>query len=300
MNLTKQIAASVGKIALAFIFAFVLTLIAMVPVAAIIVVRFGTDTGAGVTLEKMLGDPVFTYGSMVAQAIGFAAAVPIMYALFERRHRWPIGWTKRGAVSDLFRGMGIGVVLMTAIFIVMLVCGAIRIESFRTDAAVWGDMAAYLGLFALVAFNEELFSRGYVQGLVRYRFGRSAAIVCSSLFFALLHSFNPGAFEQPLPLINIFIAGVLLAVCREISGSLWLPIGLHFTWNYMQGNVFGFEVSGTKVVSPVEIAPSGSAVWSGGSFGAEGSLTATIVMLAAIWYMWRVGERGRKGRIAQR
>ncbi|MEF3303960.1 CPBP family intramembrane glutamic endopeptidase [Paenibacillus sp. GYB003] len=285
INNFMRIAAAAGKLVLAFVLAFVLTLVAMVPVAAMIAVRYGNVEA--MTMDRLLNDPLFTFGSMIAQGVGFIAAVPIMYALFERKRGWPIGWKKRGAVADLARGMGIGVVLMTAIFLIMLAFGTVRIEAARADGAVWRDMAAYLLLFALVSLNEELFSRGYVQGLIRDRFGAAAGIACSSILFALLHAFNPGALEQPLPLINIFVAGVLLGVCREASGSLWLPIGLHWTWNYVQGNVFGYEVSGTKVVSPVDTEPYGSPIWSGGTFGAEGSLTATIIMIAAIWFVWR-------------
>ncbi|WP_158606686.1 CPBP family intramembrane glutamic endopeptidase [Paenibacillus ginsengarvi] len=292
MDQTKAILIAVGKIILAFLFAFILTLVAMIPVVIVIAIMSGGGAGTDFTLDMLLSDPTFTYGSMIAQAAGFLAAVPIMYGLFERRKGWTIGWRmNRAAFADLARGMGIGVVLMAAIFVLMLAAGVIRIDSIRTDAAVWADMAAYLLLFALVALNEELFSRGYVQGLIGYRFGTGAAIICSSLFFSLLHAFNPGALEQPVPLLNIFIAGVLLAVCREVSGTLWLPIGLHFTWNYVQGNVFGFEVSGTKVVSPLQITAEGSPLWSGGSFGAEGSLIATAVMLAAIWYIWSKRKR---------
>lgn len=293
MKTTQHIVVAGAKIILAFLVAFVLTLAAMIPVVAILGM-----TGSGEwTLQRLLGDPAFVYGSMIAQAVGFMAAVPILYAWFERKAGWAVGWKQSGAIRDLFKGAGIGIAMMTAIFIVMLVAGAVYIRGIRTDAAVWSDLAVYLLFFALVALNEELFSRGYVQGLVRYRFGPAAAVLCSSLFFALLHAFNPGALEHPLPLLNIFAAGLLLGVCREVSGGLWLPIGLHWTWNYMQGNVFGYEVSGTSVASLLEIEANGPAVWSGGSFGAEGSLIATVVMGVGVWLLWTKGRRSRAERL---
>lgn len=294
MNTTKQVLVTGGKIVLAFLIAFMLTLIAMIPVlvvATVVGIRLQDGSGLELTLEGLLSNPAFTYGSMIAQAAGFIAAVPIMYSLFERNAGWVIGWRGIGAFRDLFKGAGIGIVMMTAIFLVMLTIGAVQIRGVRTDAAVWWDLTVYLLFFALVSLNEELFSRGYVQGLIRHRFGSAAAILCSSLFFALLHAFNPGALQQPLPLFNIFVAGLLLGLCREVSGSLWLPIGLHWTWNYVQGNVFGYEVSGTSVASLLELASGGRAVWSGGSFGAEGSLIATVVMGAGIWLLWRRRDR---------
>ncbi|PYI52902.1 CPBP family intramembrane glutamic endopeptidase [Paenibacillus flagellatus] len=293
MNMTKRALGAAGKIALAFVLAFVLTLAAMIPVVAIAgLVRAG-DGYDLTSLDRLLNDPIFVYGSMVAQAIGFIGAVPLLYALFERKARWSVGWSDRNAVRELLKGAGFGIVLMTAIFLVMLATGAAEVRAVRLDAAVWGDLAAFLGLFALVALNEELFSRGYVQGVIRHRFGPAAAVVCSSLFFALLHAANPGALAHPLPLLNIFAAGLLLGLCRETTGSLWFPIGLHWTWNFVQGNVFGFEVSGTPVASLLELETSGPALWSGGQFGAEGSLIATAVMAIG---MWRIRERGRRGR----
>lgn len=285
MKTAGQIAATGGKIVLAFVLAFLLTLAAMIPVVAIIALQPGNGTETAFTVERLINDPIFLYGSMIAQACGFVAAVPVMYGLFERGQRWSVGWRNRRAGADLLKGMALGIVLMSAIFAIMLAIGAVRIEAIRADGAVWRELAGYLLLFAVVALNEELFSRGYVQGLIRHRFGASAGIACSSLFFALLHALNPGALAQPVPLLNIALAGVLLGLCRERSGSLWLPIGLHWTWNYMQGSVYGFEVSGTPVQSPVQLEAVGRAIWSGGSFGAEGSLIATVVMVAAIWLL---------------
>ncbi|MDF2714282.1 MAG: hypothetical protein K0R28_1207 [Paenibacillus sp.] len=294
MNTTKQVLVTGGKIVLAFLIAFMLTLIAMIPVMVVVAIagiRLQDGGDLELTLEGLLNNPAFTYGSIIAQAAGFIAAVPIMYSLFERKSGWAIGWRGGGAFRDLFKGAGIGIVMMTAIFLIMLTIGALQIRGVRTDTGVWWDLTIYLLFFAVVSLNEELFSRGYVQGLIRHRFGPVAAILCSSLFFALLHTFNPGALQQPLPLFNIFAAGLLLGLCREVSGSLWLPIGLHWTWNYVQGNVFGYEVSGTSVASLLEIESSGFAVWSGGSFGAEGSLIATVVMGVGIWLLWRRRDR---------
>lgn len=294
MGMARQIAGMVGKVVLAFVFAFVLTLIAMVPV--LLIAAFGgirlPDSGdLSAAIDSLLHDPVFVYGAVAAQAAGFTAAVPIMYALFERKTGWRVGWKREDAIRDLLRGAGLGVALMTAIFLTMLASGAVHIRGFRVEPAVWTDLAVYLLLFAIVSINEELFSRGYVQGLVRHRFGATAAVLCSSLLFALLHALNPGALEHPLPLINLFAAGVLLGVCREWSGGLWLPIGLHWTWNYVQGNVFGYEVSGTPVASLLDIEPAGRTIWSGGAFGAEGSLIATIAMAVGVWLLWRTSGR---------
>ncbi|MDF2660456.1 MAG: family intrarane metalloprotease [Paenibacillus sp.] len=292
MHMTKYAGIVIGKIALAFIFAFLLTLVAMIPVVAVV----GLTGSGDWTLDAMLSDPSFTYGSMIAQAAGFMAAVPLMFVLFDRKAGWSLGWRQRGAMKELLRGSVLGIVLISIVFVLMLAVQSVRITGVATGAAVWTELAGYLLLFALVAINEELFSRGYVQGVIRHRFGPAAAIICSSLFFSVLHAFNPGALANPLPLINIFAAGLLFGISREVTGGLWLPIGLHWTWNFVQGNVYGFEVSGTDVESVLRLESSGPAALSGGAFGAEGSLIATAVIGAAAYWIWKRGGGTPDGR----
>ncbi|MNI53538.1 CAAX amino terminal protease self- immunity [compost metagenome] len=141
----------------------------------------------------------------------------------------------------------------------------------------WG-----LLLFIGVAMGEELFTRGYLQGLVRVRFGAAVAICASTLVFMLMHSFNPGMWSTPLPPVNLLLVGILFGVAREVSGGLWMPIGFHLSWNFFQGNVFGFLVSGTELESVVRIETAGSSYLSGGDFGAEGSFMTTVVLIVGI------------------
>ncbi|MNZ88491.1 CAAX amino terminal protease self- immunity [compost metagenome] len=137
-------------------------------------------------------------------------------------------------------------------------------------------------------------ARGYVQGLIKFHYGQNAAIVVSSLLFAIMHGMNPGTFDSPFPIINLTLAGVLLAVSREVSGGLWMPIGIHLTWNYFQGYIFGFQVSGTETAPALlETTITGSQALSGGSFGVEGSFITTLILIlgiVAVRYMYRSGK----------
>jgi membrane protease YdiL (CAAX protease family) len=149
-------------------------------------------------------------------------------------------------------------------------------------------------VFFSVAVGEEVLSRGYLFGLLNYHFSRTTAIIVSSLLFALLHSLNPGVWSNPIPMIELILAGILLAVLRVISGGLWLPIGFHLTWNLFQGNVYGFKVSGLNVSSFIQNVPEGSVWVSGGQFGAEGSVIGFIVTLCAIGIFYYYGLRSRQ------
>jgi hypothetical protein len=93
--------------------------------------------------------------------------------------------------------------------------------------------------------------------------------------------FNSGATTVSTVAIALE-AGVLLGAAYAACGSLWLPIGLHFGWNFTEGGVFGVAVSGRKAGAGIVNMPlSGSALWTGGQFGPEASLVAVAVCLVA-------------------
>ena len=73
-----------------------------------------------------------------------------------------------------------------------------------------------------------------------------------------------------------------MGLCREYTGSLWMPVGLHLAWNFMQGCLFGFDVSGIPMSSLITTETKGAVVISGGSFGAEGSLITSVILVLGI------------------
>src|SRR5699024_11748572 len=101
--------------------------------------------------------------------------------------------------------------------------------------------------------------------------------VASELIFSIVHGTNPHV--ALLGLVDIALVGLLFAFMFDVTNSLWLPIGYHITWNFFQGNVFGFAVSGLPSDSIYSIEQqTESTLWTGGSFGLEGGLLATIVI----------------------
>ncbi|WP_173216183.1 CPBP family intramembrane glutamic endopeptidase [Paenibacillus alba] len=235
-------------------------------------------------MAGMAGDPFFVKAALWAQIIGFVGGVLLAYAVFERRKRWALGFGTRQMGRKFSAGVLLGALLMSASTFGIWLFGVIlfHLNSWTSSLAlelVWGFL-----LFIGVAVNEELFARGYLQGLVKERFGTTSAVVVSTLVFALLHSFNPGMWNNPVPLLNLLLAGLLFGLCREYSNSLWMPIGLHLSWNYLQGCIYGFEVSGTPMPSlfTLKMSYPNSSLISGGSFGAEGSLVTTMILMLGI------------------
>lgn len=209
---------------------------------------------------------------------------------------------------DFGFGLLLGAFLMLVIFLVELAMGWISV----TGALVTGTWDGHFSVgilvslvsFLAVGFYEELLSRGYqlrnlAEGL-RWRFiGPREAIILatllSSVVFGAFHAGNPNA--SLFSTLNLAFAGVLLAAGYLLTGQLAIPIALHITWNFFQGNVFGFPVSGI-VFGPatfLSVEQGGPDVWTGGAFGPEGGLLglaamAVGVLITAVWVRWRYGE----------
>jgi len=135
-------------------------------------------------------------------------------------------------------------------------------------------------VYVPAAIQEELVFRGIVFQKAR-AWNRTIAIAMSALVFAALHTMNGDI--TPIAILNLFIAGILLALTYEAYERLWLPIAFHLAWNVVSGPILGYGVSGYTSESTVFITRLHGPIWrSGGEFGLEGSLCATIVELAAV------------------
>lgn len=158
--------------------------------------------------------------------------------------------------------------------------------AFRSEspAAVVSAMAGGLVLFVLVGFQEELLSRGYqLQNLVE-GLNLPWALIISSAIFGLLHIANPSAGWASL--VGILVAGLFLAFAWIRTGQLWLPIGLHIGWNFFEGTVFGFPVSGTGGYNLVLQSVRGPEWLTGGGFGPEAGLVVIPALALGAVLIW--------------
>ena len=195
---------------------------------------------------------------------------------------------------------------MTAIFSFQWMAGWVTITGTWVSTVPTASFAQVIWmpvvLFAVVAIAEELLSRGDqilnltegFGGLGR-RVDLLLAWVVSSSIFGFLHFFNPNS--TWMSTTNLVLAGFFLGLGYVLTGELAISIGLHFTWNFFQGNVFGFPVSGTDVHGGTVLAiqQSGPALWTGGAFGPEAGLLGLLSMLAGaalilLWVKWRHGN----------
>lgn len=185
----------------------------------------------------------------------------------------------RGSMKDLWFGLFLGALSIIVIFIVLMATANITLINSFSNPHFSMFTITFLLMFILVGIFEEMFFRGYVMSTMANRGNNKWVIyVASALIFSIAHGANPNV--SILGLVNIALVGILFAYMFNATNSLWLPIGYHITWNYFQGNVFGFAVSGTAPngIYNVEIAE-GHDWLTGGAFGLEGGLLATLLIL---------------------
>ncbi len=200
--------------------------------------------------------------------------------LLDRRSFGSLGLSLSGrAIPDLLVGFLIPAAQMATVYAVEVAFGWSRWQGWAWEvqplSGVLAGVFLGFGAFLLVGYQEELLSRGYqLQNLVEGS-GLRRALLISSAIFALLHLANPGASFAAI--IGLLLAGYFLAFGWLRTGALWLSIGLHVGWNFFEGTVFGFQVSGLELFTLMRHQVSGPAWITGGDFGPE----AGVIMLPA-------------------
>ena len=188
-----------------------------------------------------------------------------------------LGFDKSFLAKDIIVGLAFGFIIMLLGFTCLLLTQQINFLSIQFKPI---EFILSIGVFIFIAISEELFLRGYILNNLMTSFNKSIALLISSLIFSLLHAANPNF--NLLGLISLFIAGLLFGLTYIYTRSLWFPIAIHFSWNFFQGTVFGFNVSGKDTYSLIVTKNNTQNIWNGGNFGFEGSVISIILQLVAI------------------
>lgn len=193
------------------------------------------------------------------------------------------------SIKELASGTVIGVVLFSATIGVLWTLGYYQVSGMNE----WIDIFPWLVLAIISGVSEELIFRGLLFRVVEESLGSWLALAISALIFGLLHLANPNATLWGGIAIAIE-AGVMLAAAYMYTRRLWLPIGIHFAWNFTQGAIFGVAVSGNEAKGLLQSTLSGPSLLSGGDFGAEASIFAVLICLAAgIYFLQKSSQQGK-------
>ncbi len=223
----------------------------------------------------------------------FAITVSVFLARrwFDRRSFTSLGlaWN-RGAARDLLAGISIGGLVIAAIYVVQAALGWLHFEGFawqgEAHGAIVANLLLYLATFMIVGWQEELLCRGYWLQNLSEGLGPGWGVLISSWAFALLHALNP--FVTPMAVFLLIGAGLFMACGYVRTRQLWLPIGLHIGWNFFEGPLFGFAVSGTSSFTLIRQTATGSQTFTGGAFGPEAGLIVlpglALGVILIYWY----------------
>lgn len=256
-------------------------------------VRVGYAVGLQVAPRRNLGG--FTE-DLIFRLILLVSALSAGYLC----NRWLEGlpWRALGLTlharwwRDFIVGSLIGLVSLALATAIAAAAGGLRFTSSpRTmllQVARTLLMSAVLFIFAALA--EEALFRGYpLQTLTRAKLAW-LAVLLTSIPFAAVHLQNPNVVKG-FTFINTALAGVWLAIAYLRTRSLWLPLGVHWAWNWALGSLFGLPVSGITTIAPNPLLHGtdlGPAWLTGGSYGIEGGLACTIALIVSTIFIWRM------------
>jgi membrane protease YdiL (CAAX protease family) len=187
-------------------------------------------------------------------------------------------------------GLALGPLMFLAILLALAAAGWAEVDGGTITAR---ELLTAFVTFIFVGFSEEVLSRGWVLQVLERGRGKRAAVIGSAAVFALLHSFNPDFGLTAL--LGLFLAGLLFAQAYLVTRQLWLPIAMHLSWNFSEGPLFGFPVSGLPANGLLHVTPTGPEVVTGGGFGPEAGLVVVggIALASAVIYLYGVSRNRR-------
>ena len=234
-------------------------------------------------------DAILILGQLV-ELFAITLSVYLARKYFDRRTFVSLGlnWGTR-ALRDVIVGILITAVLMALVYLIETAAGWLTVDSFAWQtqplSQVIFSIISILFTYLIVGWSEELLSRGYWLQNISAGLNLFWGVLFSSFLFALAHVANPNS--SLLALLNITAGGAFLAFAYLRTRQLWLPIGIHIGWNFFQGPVFGFPVSGTDSFVLIRHTVNGPELLTGGGFGPEaGLIILPIIALGALLVYW--------------
>jgi len=261
---------------------------------------FGCSIGAGIiTSVFLLASPAITTStvppgkllqiviiSLFLTSFLSIALTVIFRRYIDRRSVKSLGFQWQPFQPDAITGFCLGVALL----------GAGTLLLFGTNNLDWtdvhvkaGDLFTGLALMVLIALTEEMVFRGYILNNLMESMNKWAALSVSAVLFTLAHAGNPGI--TSVAVVNLLLAGGLLGINFIYTRNIWFAICFHFSWNFFQGPVLGYEVSGLPLQSVLQPTLQGPWWLTGGSFGLEGSFITTCLFVLALLLLYIVYEK---------
>lgn len=235
--------------------------------------------------------PEYLLLTVIVEAIVFTLSVFLARRYLDKRSIESLGLKLNlQSLVDVLIGIAITLLQMGLIYLLMSQLGWITFEGFAWEfdpiGIVLKNTFLFFMIFVCVGWSEELLSRGYHLQTIASGINLFWGVIISSSVFSLLHIFNAGATWTSVA--GIFFAGILFAYAYIRTKQLWLPIGMHIGWNFFEGVVFGFPVSGLNTYTLIRIKVNGPEIWTGSIFGPEAGLIVlpALILGAFLIYLY--------------
>lgn len=254
-------------------------------------VLIGAAYGMSMVIKGSNSQPnTATMNNVVLLSLFAGSIMVILIAVLFRRFIDRQSWFSMGfAWKNFQQDAGVGFLLGPAIL------GAGSLILFVNHNLQWTDAAfsstdffMAVVLMLLIAISEEIVFRGYLLNNLMESMNKWVALLISALLFTIAHGTNPNI--NTLSVINLFIGGILLGVNYIYTKNLWFSICFHFSWNFLQGPILGYDVSGIALQSVLQQEVSGNPIITGGLFGFEGSILCSILTAITVGLLYLVYE----------
>lgn len=272
----------------------ILSFVGMLPIGIIVGLLFGF---ADPTINRTEAMAAISHYTVFFQLAGFffiALAVFLWVRYREKRPFSSLGFYKQDWFKNLVKGFLIGAVQFSLVVVLLLVTGTGSLKLGQVNLQSLIFVLAIIPFWILQGGTEELVTRGWLFPAVSAKSNIFIGILISSALFGALHLFNPGV--TILSIVNIVLDGIFACFLMLKYDNMWVLAGMHGAWNFVQGNIYGIQVSGQGASASILNYSSQSSVdfLSGGAFGAEGSIFASIVLIGCIAYLyWSLKKENR-------
>ena len=205
--------------------------------------------------------------------------------VIEKRSLSSIGFNKNNWLKKYSLGFLIGLVMMSIIVLILLLFGYITVEKNPIQPVGVSAISSVLVIlfgWIIQGATEEIVTRGWLLNVLSSKYNIGFGLLISSTLFGLMHLTNPNV--NYIAVINIILVGLFYGLYVIKTNDLWAVCGMHSAWNFAQGNIFGFEVSGLdiSVGTLIDLNLVENDFITGGVFGPEASIVATFVLLLSI------------------
>jgi membrane protease YdiL (CAAX protease family) len=233
--------------------------------------------------EQTLSSVILTVG--IATILIIALTV-IFRRFIDRRSIKSMGFQWAPFQVDAFIGFNLGITLLGSATLLLHVTGNLEWSEAHFNA---GDLSKGLFLMVLIAITEELVFRAYILNNLLDSLNKWVALGVSAGMFTLAHASNPGI--SSVAVANILLAGALLGINYIYTRNIWFAVFFHFSWNFIQGPILGYTVSGLPLQGILQPDLKGPWWLTGGAFGLEGSFITTCVLVITLLFLYITYEK---------